>query len=114
MKLRKSLQVLDFQSNLLLIKFVLTPEVTAITLRVCQFIRKRPNTALREKCQMRSFFWSVSSRIWTERGEMRCISPVNIEKPILNNIYEQLLLYIIHNIANPLCRNIYFTYHSKK
>ena len=56
MKLRKSLQVLDFQSNLLLIKLVLTPEVTAITLRVCQFIRKRPNTALREKCPNAELF----------------------------------------------------------
>ena len=30
---------------------------------------------LREKCPYSEFFWSVISRIWTEYGEMLCISP---------------------------------------
>ena len=46
-----------------------------------QIIWRRIYMALREKCLYSELFWSAFSRIWTEYGEMRSISPYSVRMP---------------------------------
>ena len=39
------------------------------------------NQALHEKCPYLEFSWSVFSWIWTEYGEILCISPYSVQMP---------------------------------
>ena len=45
------------------------------------FINKSVNLTLRKKCLHSELFWSVFSRIWTEYGEIRPISPYSVRMP---------------------------------
>ena len=40
---------------------------------------KRERTTLRKKCSNLEFFWSAFSCIWTEYGEILCISPYSVQ-----------------------------------
>ena len=41
-------------------------------------VQRYLNPSLRKKCPYSEFFWSVFSRIWTEYGEIRSISPYSV------------------------------------
>ena len=48
---------------------------------------------LHEKCPHSAFFWSVFSRIWTEYGEIICISPYSVQKQTLSLFVAYILVF---------------------
>ena len=50
-----------------------------VTIVLIPLIYRFLSMSLREKCLYSEFFWSVCSRIWTEYGEIRSITPYSVQ-----------------------------------